>query len=546
MLFDLFPFLRRPIKQAKFEQSVFALVARQVTDKVALGEELAGTENLQKIPVSENEKRQKMAAGLYLLLERNISEEQARNRIPPEALRERIVAHCHPERAEGNFALFFLPHYERQIKLFERFTNIALRKAQDLMGEIGFAEFMRSLGTDPLLQDIIENRAINWSHLARQTKDSAPAVRRDTVQNLLKRVFRSLAARTSESLGEIRTELMFQNVYRQFRDPIDFIEDTTKVLLLVPDNFLVEDRIGLMGKAELEEQLRLKNKALETTLAEVQGEKLKLSTLSREELEKKVRERTVELVSALTSAEVARKNLEEFSSLATHELRTPIAAVKGYLNLIATDKAANLTDVQKRYLHEGAHATDRLLTLVNAMLDVSRIELGTLAIDPVLASLTKIADGVLAELAPKIKERNQIVIKKYDDAIPATMPLDSSLTHAIFINLLSNAVKYTADGGTITLTTKKDGVDIVITIADTGYGIPQAQQARIFEKMFRADNVRAKVPEGTGLGLYLVKSILDQTSGKIWFESEENKGTTFFVTIPLSGMKQRQGTKGLS
>ncbi len=126
------------------------------------------------------------------------------------------------------------------------------------------------------------------------------------------------------------------------------------------------------------------------------------------------------------------------------------------------------------------------------------------------------------------------------------MPLDSSLTHAIFINLLSNAVKYTADGGTITLTTKKDGVDIVITIADTGYGIPQAQQARIFEKMFRADNVRAKVPEGTGLGLYLVKSILDQTSGKIWFESEENKGTTFFVTIPLSGMKQRQGTKGLS
>jgi signal transduction histidine kinase len=543
MFLDLFPFFKLSIPPSQFERSVFAVVARHVVDKKALGEELAGTENLQKIAVPE--KRQKAAAELYLLLERNISEEQTKSRVPREVLREKIFNQCHPERAEGNFALMFLPHYEKQIKLFERFTGLTFEKAHALMGKVEYEKFMKGLAADPILHDVVKHDAIQWASLVRQVKNSPPAVQRDTIQSILKRAFRALATRMADMIGEMRTELMFQDVYHRFRDPITFIEAAAKVLLLVPDNFLTEERIGLMGKDELEEQLRLKSKALETTLAEVQGEKLKLATLTREELEKKVQERTAELVSALKSAQEARKNLEEFSSLATHELRTPVAAVKGYLNLISGDKASELTDMQKKYLGEVVHANDRLLTLVNAMLDVSRIELGTLDIAPVSASLSEIADGVLGEIAAKIKEKGQSVIKKYDATIP-NMALDPSLMHAILINLLSNSVKYTPDRGTITIITQKRDSDVLITIADTGYGIPKGQQSRIFEKMFRADNARAKVPEGTGLGLYLVKSILEQTGGKIWFESEENKGTTFSVTIPLSGMSRREGAKGLS
>jgi signal transduction histidine kinase len=541
----LFSFFRRSILPAKFEESVFLVVSRHVFDKKALGEELAGVENLRKIPVSENEKRQKLAAELYLLLERNISEEQTRNRIPPEALREEILRHCHPERAEGNFALFFLPHYERQIKLFERFTALCFERARAILGAEEYAAFTKSLGDDPVLAGTVKNNAISWERLARRITDFPPAVGRDTVQSALKRAFAILTGRLTRVIGEVRTELMFQDVYRHYHDAVAFIEDVAKVLVLVPDNFLTDERIGLMGKAELEEQLRLKSKALETTLAEVQGERLQLSALSREELEGKVEERTIELVQALTAAQEARKNLEEFSSIATHELRSPIAAAKGYLNLLLTDKAAKLTDQQKKYMGEIAHANDRLLTLVNAMLDVSRIELGTLAIEPEPTSLSEATDGVLAELAAKIKEKDQKVVKRYDAAI-GTMNLDPSLTHAILINLLSNAVKYTKEGGTISITTEKRDADVLITIRDTGYGIPVAEQPRIFEKMFRADNARAKVPEGTGLGLYLVKSILDQADGKVWFESEENKGSTFFVALPLTGMKRRQGVKGLS
>ena len=112
-------------------------------------------------------------------------------------------------------------------------------------------------------------------------------------------------------------------------------------------------------------------------------------------------------------------------------------------------------------------------------------------------------------------------------------------------NLISNAVKYTPEKGKVEISLTIKEPDVLIKVGDNGYGIPKAQEAHIFEKLFRADNVREKDTEGTGLGLYLVKAIVDQSGGKVWFTSAENKGTTFFVAIPLSGMKKKEGTKAL-
>ncbi len=543
MLSDLFPFLKRTIPPGEFERSVFTLVSRHVTDKKSLGEELAGVSNLERLP-SADERRQKMAAELYLLLERNISQEQTRNRIPPEILRAKIYNQCHPERAAGNFSLLFLPHYERQIRLFERFMEFTLSRATEILGLQDYADFMKFLGTE-ILQGGVKGTTISWNRLEKQVKQFTPPVQRDMIQEALRRAMGVLVGRLVARNGEVRTELLLEEIYHKYHDPIDFVDDVAKVLVLIPENYLQDERIELMGKAELEAKLREKSKALETTLAEVQGERLKLSELSREELEKKVQERTAELVSALKAAQEARRNLEEFSSLATHELRAPVAAMKGYINLIATDKKARLTPEQERYASQLGHANDRLLALINAMLDVSRVELGTLAIDPSPVDMNEASDAVLEELVAKIKERKQKIVKKYDNAI-SPINLDPSLMHAVLINLFSNAVKYTGDGGTITVTTQKRDTDVLIVVQDTGFGIPASQQSRIFEKMFRADNARTQIPEGTGLGLYLVKSILDQTGGKIWFESTESKGTSFFVAIPLGGMERKEGTKGLS
>jgi signal transduction histidine kinase len=122
---------------------------------------------------------------------------------------------------------------------------------------------------------------------------------------------------------------------------------------------------------------------------------------------------------------------------------------------------------------------------------------------------------------------------------------DQNLATIVFQNLLTNAVKYTPEGGSVKVDLAQQGEEAVLTVSDTGYGIPKEQQGKIFSKLFRADNVREAGIEGTGLGLYMVKSIVESSGGRIWFESEVGKGTTFHVALPISGMKKREGTKRL-
>jgi signal transduction histidine kinase len=214
------------------------------------------------------------------------------------------------------------------------------------------------------------------------------------------------------------------------------------------------------------------------------------------------------------------------------------------------------TKEQKNYLHEIANANKRMVDLVNSLLNVSRIDLGTFAVEPKLTNVIDLVKVTLSELTPQILSKKIIIKEVYDQGIPI-MKVDPKLLKIIFQNLLSNAVKYTPDQGKISIQidlhyrkifngkgVEKEGV--IITVADSGYGIPKHQQDKIFTKLFRADNVREKDVEGTGLGLYVVKAIVEQSGGKIWFESEENKGSTFHVSLPLTGMIKKEGTKQLS
>jgi len=247
----------------------------------------------------------------------------------------------------------------------------------------------------------------------------------------------------------------------------------------------------------------------------------------------------------ITVQEEIDKAKSEFVSLASHQLRTPLTAISWYTEMLLAGDAGAINDNQKKYLSEVYDGNKRMIDLVNSLLNVSRIELGTFMVEPEPAHLEEMADSVIKELDHSIKERKLDFHKEYEASLPI-INVDIKLTRMIFQNLLSNAVKYTPEGGKITLTIKKQDPNMLISVADTGYGIPKNQQSHIFSKLFRADNVMAKDTEGTGLGLYIIKSIVESSGGKIWFESEENKGTTFFVNLPLSGMQKKKGSKPLS
>ena len=205
----------------------------------------------------------------------------------------------------------------------------------------------------------------------------------------------------------------------------------------------------------------------------------------------------------------------------------------------------NLSEDQRKYLDRIYQSNRRMISLINALLNVSRIELGTFSVDPTMVNLVELADSVLGELEILVLEKGIRLHKKYGKGIPKKLKMDGQLVRVILQNLLSNSIKYTPPGGKVRLFIEKNGDDIKITVSDTGYGIPRHQQASIFTKLFRADNIKVKDTDGTGLGLYLVKSILDSVGGKIWFKSIENKGSSFYVLLPLSGMTAKEGPKHL-
>ena len=235
----------------------------------------------------------------------------------------------------------------------------------------------------------------------------------------------------------------------------------------------------------------------------------------------------------------------ELVSLASHQLRTPLSAINWYAEMLIGQEVGTLTDKQREYLQNLADANHRMIDLVNSLLNVSRIDLGTFAIEPTPIDFASIGRSVLAELEPQVVAKHLKVTVNHDPNLPS-VSADPKLVRIIFQNLLSNAVKYTPPQGEVKLSISLMSPNLIITISDTGYGIPAAARGKMFTKLFRADNIKAKEAEGTGLGLYIVKSILDVSGGRIEFDSLEGKGTTFRVFMPLSGMKKRSGDKGLT
>lgn len=245
----------------------------------------------------------------------------------------------------------------------------------------------------------------------------------------------------------------------------------------------------------------------------------------------------------------------EFVSLASHQLKTPLSLVKWYAEILLSGDVGVLTDLQKKQVQTIYDGNNRMIELVNALLNVSRLELGTFMIEPEPCMFSQICQDVLAELTPQIKVKNLKITEDYQNDLPF-IQADKNLLRIIFQNLLSNACKYTPQDGQITIKIKlcthepqedrQQVKGICLEIKDTGYGIPESQQDQVFSKLFRADNVRVKETDGTGLGLYIIKQIIDQSDGQISFESKENEGTTFRVWFPETGMKKKIGTKALN
>lgn len=231
----------------------------------------------------------------------------------------------------------------------------------------------------------------------------------------------------------------------------------------------------------------------------------------------------------------------EFISLASHQLRTPLSAIKTYTHMILDGYMGEVSPEQRRSLSTIVGAANRMNELISTLLNITRIESGSISVQPKQLSLKKLVDEVVKELEHTAHSRNITVqLAKTNNAF--SVKTDSLIAKEIISNLTSNAIKYTPDGGTVTIKLSQRKMGTVLSVHDTGLGIPKSSHDQIFTKFFRAPNVVKLETTGTGLGLYLVKGLAERLGGDVWFTSEEHKGSTFYFLIPSELPKSRADT----
>jgi len=239
----------------------------------------------------------------------------------------------------------------------------------------------------------------------------------------------------------------------------------------------------------------------------------------------------IEIFRDLTAEIESDKLKSDFISIASHQLRTPLSAINMYTRMLGDGLAGELTPEQQPYIQTILNAVERMNTLIDTLLNITRIEAGSIAIKLRAVQIDNLARDIFTEFMPAARQKHLT----FTAAIPKDMqPImtDNLLVKEICANLLSNAIKYTPEGGKVHFELVEKRGEVQWKVIDNGYGIPQKEQKNIFLKFFRADNITGKDVSGTGLGLYLIKNLAESLGGDLWFESKENEGSTFCFSLP--------------
>lgn len=239
------------------------------------------------------------------------------------------------------------------------------------------------------------------------------------------------------------------------------------------------------------------------------------------------------IINGFSKITEANRIKSQFVSIISHQLRTPVSIFKWTLeSLEQTIKKPELYDETNASILNLQDASKKMIHLVNTLLDVTRIEGGTLTLQSEDVPLVKMLNAVMSDFQ-RYAESSHVILSMESDADIPLVHVDRSRIIMVMQTFIDNAVRYSPQKGTVHVLLKKEGAFIRFSVSDTGVGIPAIQQKNIFDKFFRASNIMQYQTEGTGIDLFISKYIIEASRGTIGFTSEENKGSTFWFVLPI-------------
>lgn len=229
----------------------------------------------------------------------------------------------------------------------------------------------------------------------------------------------------------------------------------------------------------------------------------------------------------------SKHKLSEVISIVSHQFKTPLSAIKGYLEVLLNQDLGKINLKQKEYLEDAMENTIRMIELVKDLLDVSQIEQGKLDFKIQPSSLEKITKRVIKDFSSFFKAKNCEVSFKALNKIPL-INIDPLKIEQVIYNLVSNAIRYSGTKGRVEIALEKKQGNIHFYCEDNGIGIPEEDKKKIFTKFYRSERAITFSTGGSGLGLFISRAIIQKSKGRIWFKSKENEGSTFCFSLPIN------------
>lgn len=253
-------------------------------------------------------------------------------------------------------------------------------------------------------------------------------------------------------------------------------------------------------------------------------------------LQKKVDDATKELKKANEKLIALDQTKDDFISMASHQLRTPLTSVKGYISMVVEGDVGKISKQQHKLLDQAFLSSQRMVYLIADLLNVSRLKTGKFIIEPKPTNLADLVEGELSQLTETAKSRDLTLNFEKPANFPLLM-LDDTKTRQVVMNFADNAIYYTMSGGKIDVIVEDTGKTIEFTVTDNGIGVPKNERHNLFSKFYRANNAKKARPDGTGLGLFMAKKVIIAQGGSIIFKSEEGKGSTFGFSFDKARLK---------
>ncbi len=259
-------------------------------------------------------------------------------------------------------------------------------------------------------------------------------------------------------------------------------------------------------------------------------------------LQKKIEDATGELQKSNEKLKALDEAKDEFISMASHQLRTPLTSVKGYISMVLEGDAGEVNENQKKFLDQAYVSSQRMVYLVADLLNVSRLKTGKFVVESKPTYMPDMVESEIAQLYETAKARDLQLVFEKPESFPM-MNIDETKTRQVVMNFADNAIYYTPNGGRIVIKLKETKTAVEFTVTDSGIGVPKNEQHHLFTKFYRAGNAKKARPDGTGLGLFMAKKVIVAQGGAVIFKTQEGKGSTFGFSFPRKELEVKEPEK---